>query len=130
MKKGKLLHSHPVKTSGTVPTMPLAFSGDGRFLVFGHAARLSVWDLEAKQIAGELQQEKKHFQDAAFAPHGPFLATVSNEETVKYWDTATWQVIQTFDWEIGKLKCVTFAPDGMRGATGGDKGQIVVWDVD
>jgi WD40 repeat protein len=49
---------------------------------------------------------------------------------VKFWDTTSWQEAHTFAWEVGKLKCLSFAPDGMRAATGGDKGNIVIWDVD
>jgi hypothetical protein len=28
------------------------------------------------------------------------------------------------------LRCVAFAPDGMRAAAGNDKGKIVIWDVE
>ena len=77
-----------------------------------------------------IEQEAKHFQAAAYSTDGRMLATVSNEETVKLWDTADWQVRQTFAWRTGKLKCVGFAADGLRLAAGGEQGQVVVWDVE
>jgi hypothetical protein len=33
-------------------------------------------------------------------------------------------------WDIGRLRSVAFSPDGMLAAGAGDKGKIVVWDVD
>jgi WD40 repeat protein len=125
---GGVLASCPFKSAGTVPRMPLAFSPDGRLLVFGHGPVLAVWDTGCKQAVGELRQEKKFFQDAAFSPCGRWLATVSNEETVKCWDATTWRETRAFAWDVGRLKCVAFAPDGMRAAAGGDKGKVVIWD--
>ncbi len=127
---GGTLGSCSVKTSGTVPTMPLAFSPDGRLLVFGHTSSLTVWNVVSRQVIGELRLEKKHFQDAACSPEGRVLTTVSNEEMVRCWDVGTWKERRSFAWEIGKLKCITFAPDGLRAAVGGDKGKIVLWDVE
>jgi WD40 repeat protein len=49
---------------------------------------------------------------------------------VKASSTATWRVLRSFDWDIGKLRSVAFSPDGMLAAAGGDKGKVVVWDVD
>ena len=54
----------------------------------------------------------------------------SNDATVKFYDTETWQMTQAFDWGIGRLRSVAFSPDGMLAAAGGDKGKVVVWDVD
>jgi WD40 repeat protein len=130
LKTGRLLASCSVKMSGTSPIMPLAFAPDGSLLVFGHTSWLMVWDMRAQRAVGELHLPKKHFQDAAFSPDGRVLATVSNEETVKYWDARSGKERRCFAWDVGKLKCIAFAPDGMRAAAGGDKGKIVVWDVD
>ena len=38
--------------------------------------------------------------------------------------------IRSFNWNLGKVRCVVFAPDGMTCAAGGSSGQVVVWDVD
>jgi WD40 repeat protein len=73
---------------------------------------------------------RKEFTGLAFHPSGRFLAATSNDATIKFYDTSTWKVARSFDWDIGRLRSVAFSPDGMLAAAGGDKGKIVVWDVD
>jgi WD40 repeat protein len=73
---------------------------------------------------------RKEFTGLAFHPSGRYLAATSNDATVKYYETATWQVARSFGWDIGRQRSVAFSPDGMLAAVGGDKGKIVVWDVD
>ncbi len=72
----------------------------------------------------------KHFTAAAFSPNGKLLATTSNDTTVTLWDTATWQPIRQYAWEIGRLRAVAFAPDGLTCAAGSDTGKVVLFDVD
>ncbi len=73
---------------------------------------------------------RKHFTAAAFSPDGKLLATTSNDTTVTMWDTATWQPTRQYGWEIGKLRAVAFAPDGLTCAAGSDTGKVVLFDVD
>ena len=35
-----------------------------------------------------------------------------------------------YNWDIGRVYCVTYAPDGLRLAAGGDLGRVVVWDAE
>jgi WD40 repeat protein len=49
---------------------------------------------------------------------------------LRWANATTWEVAHAFDWEIGRLRSIAFSPDGMLAAAGGDKGKIVVWDVD
>jgi WD40 repeat protein len=73
---------------------------------------------------------RKEFTGLAFHPSGRFLAATSNDNTVKFYDTSTWQLAHAFDWEVGRLRSVAFSPDGTLAAAGSDKGKIVMWDFD
>lgn len=73
---------------------------------------------------------RKHFTGVAFHPSGRYLAATSNDETVKLYDTTTWDVARTFTWDIGRLRGVAFSRDGALAAVGSDTGKVVVWDVD
>jgi WD40 repeat protein len=71
----------------------------------------------------------KHFTSVAFSRDGTRLATISNDASATIWDAATYSVRKRYEWQIGRLRAVCFAPDGLRCAAGGS-GQIVVWDLD
>jgi WD40 repeat protein len=49
---------------------------------------------------------------------------------VKLYDTNTWELAHTLTWKVGRMRSIAFSPDGALAAAGGDKGQVVVWDVD
>jgi WD40 repeat protein len=100
------------------------------------ASRDGIWaavfrpeDMAAEPVVIR-NDNRQHFTGLAFHPSGSFLAATSNDATVKLYDTSTWKVAQVYDWDIGRLRSVAFSPDGMLAAAGGDRGKIVVWDVD
>jgi WD40 repeat protein len=110
----------------------LLFSPDGSRLVIRGGPSLLVWgagDLarKPKKIRGE---GKGHFTGIAFHPTGRYLAVTSNDRTVKLFDTATWRLVATYNWDIGRMRSVAFSPDGDLAAAGSDTGQIVIWDID
>ena len=108
----------------------LAFSPDGAVLAGTSGPRLRIWDLGENRELALHKRGTKHFQGVAFDAEGRFLATVSNDETVRVWDARTWEEYRTYTWQIGSLVNFTFAPDGLRAAAGSDRGQIMIWDVD
>lgn len=74
--------------------------------------------------------KQRDFTGAAFHPSGRYFATTSTDQTVKLYDTATWDVARTFTWKVGQMRSIAFSTDGTLAAAGSDRGKVVVWDVD
>jgi WD40 repeat protein len=108
----------------------LAYHPCGRQLAFASGTKMTVFDTRTWDTVAELSQKRKHILSGAFTPDGCCFLTASNEETVKCWDTATWTLKREYAWEIGGLRSVAVAPDGMTAAAGGDKAKIVLFDLD
>jgi WD40 repeat protein len=125
---GAVRHRHPFPV--VQEECRLAYHPGGTLLAVGSGTRLAILDTETMAEVGEVRQAKKYFLDAAFSPDGRRLATVSNEETVKVWDTSSWGLSAEFAWSIGGLRCVAYCPDGATAATGGMKKAIVLWDTE
>jgi WD40 repeat protein len=85
------------------------------------------WERESKTVEND---SRRNFTGIAFHPSGRYLAATSNDETVKLYDTDTWDVAHTFTWKVGRMRSIAFSPDGALAAAGSDKGQVIVWDVD
>ena len=73
---------------------------------------------------------RKYFTGLAFHPSGRYLAAVSNDTTVKLYETESWDVATTYKWDVGRLRSVAFSHDGLLAAAGSSSGNVVVWDVD
>jgi WD40 repeat protein len=109
----------------------MAFSPDGRRLAAVCGPTFCVWDVKAGTVSALLKTGKRFIiGDLAFTPDGRRLVTVSNDQTVRLWETATWNEAGGYEWKIGKLRAVAVSPDGLRMAAGGEAGKVVVWDAD
>jgi WD40 repeat protein len=108
----------------------LAYHPDGRQLAFAFSNKMTVFDTRTWKPVAELSQKRKHILSGAFTPDGRCFLTASNEETVKCWDTASWTLKREYAWEVGGLRTIAVAPDGMTAAAGGDKAAIVLFDLD
>jgi WD40 repeat protein len=107
-------------------------SPDGDWVAFHSLTALHLIPTSDPAAQVKLRNpSRKHVTALAFHPSGRYLAVTSNDRTVRVHDRdAGWAVSHTYDWDIGKLKSVVFNADGTLAAAGGEKGSVVVWDVD
>ncbi len=108
----------------------LAFSPDGHWLAAACSPTLWVWEVATGKVVLRQRPDTRHFKGVAFSPDGHWLAAAHNDATVRLYAVPGWAERETFDWRIGPIVSVCFAPDSMRAAAGSKRGRIVVWDVD
>ena len=129
VRDGTVLRSAKL-AGGTAPVLDIA--PDSGTFVTCRANALNVCRADDLTAAPRVVRAdtRARLTGVAFHPSGRYLATVSNDKTVKLYDTSTWEVARTFAWEIGRMRSVAFSPDGTLAAAGSSSGKVVVWDVD
>jgi WD40 repeat protein len=119
-----------LRNEAGLDTTALAFAPDGRTLAASCGPYLVIWDTIDRRQREPIYSERLHYRGVAFAPDGRFLLVAHNDKTIRLVGAASGEERQAFDWGLGAMASVAFAPDGMRAAAGSAKGKIVVWDID
>ncbi len=111
----------------------VTFSPDGSILAGGtDNEKVWLWDVTTGQSLAILEH-KEGVRNVAFSPDGAMLASSSwgNDNTVKLWNTATWQPSVSFSGHNSPVADIAFSPDGRMLATGGSwrDGAVRLWEV-
>ena len=117
-----------------IDSLQLAFNPEGHLLAAGvHDKRFKFWDVTAKKDR-ELGPTTKEFCQVKFSRDGRLLA-LSDNYTVKLWDTATFRELPSFtvptsiNFPQGDA-FVSFSEDGKRIATGGIGTETILWETE
>jgi WD40 repeat protein len=107
----------------------LAFDTTGRLAVVN-----SKWVYVLPPDGGEpqfvLASESKQMNAGVFTPDDRRILTGAHDGSLRVWDAADGKPLKSFDWQIGPITAVSFAPDGLTCAAAGLNGKVVIWDVD
>jgi WD domain, G-beta repeat len=128
-KEGAVLHHFPFPHK-TLDAM--AASPNGKFVAFANRKSIQIWrGSSGYEFVTELKPDnRRQYTSIAFHPTGRFLAATGNDGTVQFFETSSWQRTHTFDWNIGRMRCLAFSPDDLSIAAGGDTGDVVIWDIE
>jgi WD40 repeat protein len=104
------------------------FSPDARLLATVTPSQVLVWDVESKKRQALIEGPQAFTLTAAFDPEGTSLY-IGTSEGLHIYDVATWSLVKSYEWAIGGIMKLAFTPDGLCGIAGGNRGQVVVWDL-
>lgn len=122
----------------------VAVSPNGHWIAAAESRSIVLWDVESRLRLATLLGHQDHVNSVAFSPDGTKLLTGSKDGTARLWEVTAgapidlWgevhsvsvREIAVFDWQVGRVHAVAYAPDGLRAALAGEDGAVVVWDVE
>jgi WD40 repeat protein len=110
-------------------TRSAQFLSDDR-LVVANGRNLFILPATGGKPQFTLTGHPKQVNAIAITPDRTRVLSASHDGTIRTWNVNTGEPQTAFDWKIGPITAVAFAPDGLTCAAAGLKGQVVVWDVD
>jgi len=67
--------------------------------------------------------------DVAFSPNGQWLAGGSDDNKMRLWRTADYELVKTFEGHAHYVNGIAFSPDGRLLISGSHDKTVSVWDV-
>jgi len=113
------------------PSLRPAFTHDGDYFVVGHQSDNSTLELRPiDRAAAEivLSGHEQGVRDIAFAPDGKQIVSTSFDGTLRKWNVATGQEVETRSVDASP-EAMAFSPTGTHIATGGTK-VISLWNTE
>jgi WD40 repeat protein len=117
----------------------IRFTADGRWMaiVLGRVVQLHEMQETSRDRVdftsverADLSGHEGPVRGIAFHPRGTRLMTVATDGTARLWSVPGGKQLRSIDRKPGPLSAVAFAPDGLTCAAGGEKGQVIVWEVE
>ena len=105
----------------------LAVSDNGYFVAAYSGAKITVWNLETRQIRKEFDFGVP-VHDMAFTKGSDKFGVLTGDELLSLYDTQQFLIAQSFD-AVGAARCLSFHPDGKYASVVTADGQIAILNL-
>ena len=102
---------------------------DDKLLAISAGRTTRVWDVTTSRPVYKLPAFRKHAEALVTSSDRRLLAVAGREGIVLLCDAKTGSEVARYDWKMGRVNGLAFAPDDRTVAAATDSG-IVVWDAD
>ncbi len=115
------------RLEGLSLVLSLEFAADGQTLISSHQDfAVTVWDARrGKAVSRFPSGHNEGPYDLCFSPDGRTLASVV--DTVKLWNSSTWQEVARLEGHERTIFAVLFSPDGNTMVTADYNGTVRLW---
>ena len=104
------------------------FSPDGRLIASGSESGLEIWNWRDGSL--KIVEETESYPSAiCFSPNGQCIAVGMQSGDVLIWNVRTGQWVEKLMRHCGRVRGVTFMPDGMGLVSGGGDETVKFWDM-
>ncbi|KAG8957405.1 hypothetical protein FRC03_010191 [Tulasnella sp. 419] len=108
----------------------LAFSPDGKTIVFCKGKTAVMWDLDAAFLLKTLEGHSDNVTCVTFSPSGAYIASGSKDHTAMIWDAnAGGDLVMTLDGHSSTISAIAFSSDDTQVASGSKGHNVAVWDI-
>jgi len=108
----------------------LVFSPDGQFLatISYEGNKIMLWNTYTKSLLFSLDGHSRSIMDIKFSPNSKFIASASEDHTVKLWNLRTGKCYAVLEGHSKSVSVIDYSPDGQMLASGSYDRSIRVWD--
>ena len=106
----------------------IAFSSDGRQLASG-AEAVFLRDAQTGVVKFRLKGHKASVAELSFSPNGTRLASASDDNTVRLWNTETGEEVAVLKGHTQWVSGVAYSPDGNKLVSSSRDGTLKLWDA-
>ncbi len=103
-------------------------TGDQFVVVFDKHAQV-FQTLGGEPCCDPLKHTRK-VQRATYTPDGRRLLTATTDGQLHIWDAQTYQLLTSYDFDVGHVKTFCVSSDGLTVALGGEGYEVIVMDLD